>query len=82
MRKAKTWRYKLRRVSQFGVSHRRNSLAMTTMSCRSFEALAIVALAFKKVQLYHEGKKRDKVRIKYNPRQILSFHMAQTNITI
>ena len=55
---------------------------MTTMSCRSFEALAIVALAFKKVQLYHEGKKRDKVRIKYNPRQILSFHMAQTNITI
>ena len=36
---------------------------MTTMSCRSFEALATVALAFKKIQHYHEEKKRAKVRL-------------------
>ena len=44
------------------VSQRGRPIAMTTMSCRSFEALATVALAFKKIQHYHEEKKRAKVR--------------------
>ena len=42
---------------------------MTTMSCRSFEALATVALAFKKIQHYHEEKKRAKVTLNVTERK-------------
>ena len=50
----KTWR-----VSQFGLSLERNLVTATTMPIGLF-ALAMIPLAFRKAQRYHEEKKREK----------------------